>query len=613
MRAGALFAGMGGLDLAVAEVLGTDLAWYAEHEPPSEDNPRPTQAAARVMAHRFPGVPNLGDVQAVDWAAAPPVDVLTGGFPCTDVSVAGRQAGIAPGTRSGMWKRMADAIDHVRPRLVIIENVRGLTSARAARSPTAADPEPDPLWQYMEDDDEQATPDPTRDDLGPDDGDVGGGDDPGPVLLRALGAVLGDLADLGYDAAWHGIRAADIGACHGRFRVFILAWPATDPPGHGLHRPREAWTGGGGLEDGDSTAAGLTLLPTPDATHSRKTTRTSTLLPGVVELLATPTASIAKGGRPQDSKGKRDLRLDLLPTPTATPYGHQRSLSDGAAVRPSLDTLARDGTLLPTPRATDGAKGGPNQRGISGDLMLPSAVQPERWGVYAPAVAHHGVIFGRPAPEPTEAGRKGGRRLAPRFVEWMMGLPDGWVCDVPNVTRTDQLKILGNGVVPAQAAAALRYLLAVAAEDLPDPAPGQPGLPSDHGLRDPEPGGLTDGVVQGGMVRAVPAQRPEGLGAVHSGPPSHRGELLQLADCDGPARGEAEDTVTELHGPHVVGDADAVGCRQVQGPALLCDREGVELEFGLVGDGHGGGCCRCSRHAHKYTPSCGALSTSTHP
>jgi DNA (cytosine-5)-methyltransferase 1 len=456
-----MFAGMGGLDLAVADVLGTELAWYAEHEPPSGDNPRPTQAAARVMGHRFPGVPNLGDVQAVSWPAVPPVDVLTGGFPCTDVSTAGRQAGIAPGTRSGMWKHMADAIDHLRPRLVVIENVRGLLSARAVRSHEAADPEPDPLWQYVEDDDEQATPDPTGDDVGSDDGDVGGGDDPGPVLLRALGAVLGDLADLGYDAAWHGIRAADIGACHGRFRVFIVAWPAA------------------GSEDGGVAATGLILPPTPDATHGRRTTRTSLLLPGVVELLATPTASIAKGGRPQDSKGKRDLRLDLLPTPTATPYGHQRSLSDGAAVRPSLDTLARDGALLPTPRATDGAKGGPNQRGSTGDLMLPSAVQPERWGIYSPAVARHEVIFGRAAPEPTETGRKGGRRLSPRFVEWMMMLPDGWVCDAPGVTRTDQLKILGNGVVPAQAAAALRYLLAVAGQDPLHGGASHPAAPRD--------------------------------------------------------------------------------------------------------------------------------------
>jgi hypothetical protein len=123
-------------------------------------------------------------------------------------------------------------------------------------------------------------------------------------------------------------------------------------------------------------------------------------------LLATPTASIQTGGPPQDSRGKRDLRLDmvnllpipttqdgantagpaqfdrnslplnavatLLPTPTATPYGNNQSPSPGAAVRPSLDSLAP--TLLPTPRATDGTKGGPNQRGSSGDLMLPSAV-----------------------------------------------------------------------------------------------------------------------------------------------------------------------------------------------------------------------------------------------
>lgn len=61
----------------------------------------------------------------------------------------------------------------------------------------------------------------------------------------------------------------------------------------------------------------------------------------------------------------------MLPTPTATQYGSNQSSSPGAAVRPSLDGVVR---MLPTPRASDGAKGGPNQRGSSGDLMLPSAV-----------------------------------------------------------------------------------------------------------------------------------------------------------------------------------------------------------------------------------------------
>jgi DNA (cytosine-5)-methyltransferase 1 len=64
----------------------------------------------------------------------------------------------------------------------------------------------------------------------------------------------------------------------------------------------------------------------------------------------------------------------------------------------------------------------------------------------------------RPAPSPTEPG-KNGPRLAPRFVEWLMGCPDGWITDVPGIPRTAQLKAAGNGVVRQQGAAAFRYLL----------------------------------------------------------------------------------------------------------------------------------------------------------
>jgi hypothetical protein len=126
-------------------------------------------------------------------------------------------------------------------------------------------------------------------------------------------------------------------------------------------------------------------------------------------LLATPTAAIATGGPPQDSKGKRDLRLDLLKTPTAQlavnggsqhpdkrkagghgptladqvehdllPTRTARDWKDGACVDADVPTNALLGRtvtrLLPPPRATDGSDGGPNQRGSSGDLMLPLAV-----------------------------------------------------------------------------------------------------------------------------------------------------------------------------------------------------------------------------------------------
>lgn len=81
------------------------------------------------------------------------------------------------------------------------------------------------------------------------------------------------------------------------------------------------------------------------------------------------------------------------------------------------------------------------------------------WGAYEPAIRRWERILGRPAPAPTVAGRRGGRQLNPWLVEFMMGLPEGWVCDTPGLTRNDCLRLLGNGVVPQQAVAAIRALL----------------------------------------------------------------------------------------------------------------------------------------------------------
>lgn len=68
-------------------------------------------------------------------------------------------------------------------------------------------------------------------------------------------------------------------------------------------------------------------------------------------------------------------------------------------------------------------------------------------------------MTGRPAPAPAAEGPRGGAQLSPAFVEWMMGLDAGHVTGVPGLSRAAQLKILGNGVVPLQAAAAVRALL----------------------------------------------------------------------------------------------------------------------------------------------------------
>jgi DNA (cytosine-5)-methyltransferase 1 len=184
VKIGSLFSGYGGLDLAVEAVTGAKIAWHCEWE----------DAPSKILETHFPGVPNYRDVTKVDFSKVEKVDILTGGFPCQDLSVAGKRAGLSEGTRSGLWSEFARAIETIKPRLVVIENVRGILSARANSDLEFCS------WCMGETDSE-------------------------PVL-RALGAVLGDLADLGYDARWTGVRAADAGAPHNRFRVFIIAYPS---------------------------------------------------------------------------------------------------------------------------------------------------------------------------------------------------------------------------------------------------------------------------------------------------------------------------------------------------------------------------------------------------
>ncbi|MFF4810028.1 hypothetical protein [Micromonospora chersina] len=123
---------------------------------------------------------------------------------------------------------------------------------------------------------------------------------------------------------------------------------------------------------------------------------------------------------------------------------------------------------LPTPRASDArgpgphGTGGPDLRTTVAQLTNDSLGAPDdaTWGVYARAIARWELLTGRSAPAPTQPGQHCKPVLAPPFVEWLMGLPGGWVTDpVLDLPRTCALRVLGNGVVPAQAAAALRLLL----------------------------------------------------------------------------------------------------------------------------------------------------------
>jgi DNA (cytosine-5)-methyltransferase 1 len=183
MKIGSLFSGYGGLDLAVSRVTGAEVAWHCEWE----------DAPSKVLEENFPGIPNYRDVSKVNWHEVEPVDILTGGFPCQDLSLAGKRAGLNDETRSGLWSEFHKAITIIKPQLVVIENVRGLLSAKANSD-----------MEYGSE---------IMDEL------------EGRPALRAMGAVLGDLAEIGYDAKWTGLRASDAGAPHQRFRVFIVAYP----------------------------------------------------------------------------------------------------------------------------------------------------------------------------------------------------------------------------------------------------------------------------------------------------------------------------------------------------------------------------------------------------
>jgi DNA (cytosine-5)-methyltransferase 1 len=156
---GELFAGIGGFSLGF-ERAGMKCAWQVEIDP----------YATAVLRKQWPDVPKHEDVRTFP----PPcgnyaVDLICGGFPCQDISLAGHGAGLA-GERSGLWYEFARIVGVLRPKYVVVENVSAL-------------------------------------------------------LTRGMDAVLGTLSTLGYDAEWHVIPASAVGAPHRRERVWIVAYP----------------------------------------------------------------------------------------------------------------------------------------------------------------------------------------------------------------------------------------------------------------------------------------------------------------------------------------------------------------------------------------------------
>jgi DNA (cytosine-5)-methyltransferase 1 len=156
LNVGSLFSGVGGIELGFDRAGGFSTNWFVECEP----------YAQAILRKRFPDAIIYDDVTKIDFRSVPKVDVLTGGFPCQDISNAGKRVGIE-GSRSSLWKYYVEAIRVLRPKYALIENVSAL-------------------------------------------------------IGRGLDVVLADLAQIGYDAEWHCISASCVGAPHRRDRVFVI-------------------------------------------------------------------------------------------------------------------------------------------------------------------------------------------------------------------------------------------------------------------------------------------------------------------------------------------------------------------------------------------------------
>lgn len=155
MRIGSLCTGYGGLDLAAEAFFNAETIWCAEFD----------KYASQVIEQRF-GIPNYGDIKQIDWASLPEIDILTAGYPCQPFSTAGQRKGTNDPRH--IWPYIKKAICTIRPKIVILENVRG-------------------------------------------------------HLTLGFDQVLKDLAEIGFNARWSIVRASDVGAPHRRERLFVVA------------------------------------------------------------------------------------------------------------------------------------------------------------------------------------------------------------------------------------------------------------------------------------------------------------------------------------------------------------------------------------------------------
>ena len=429
-----LFTGYGGLDMAIETVTGGRVIAVSDIDP----------GPCKLLAARRPECPNLGDIKAVKWEDVDSFDVLVGGYPCQPFSMAGRRAG--KDDPRHLWPNVLEAIETHQPKQVFLENVRG-------------------------------------------------------HLSLGFDTVLTDLANAGYSVTWTILAASSVGTAHRRERLYIYATPGHAANMSEVSLPDKLPTAGVLDTDGLTvldrvdesvrrSSTVMPLFPTPKAgdgvmgrprTSGRPIEKSGhlptivTLLPAATDLLPTPTARDHKGASAKNRTGGKALgdMPTLLPTPntmddmyTRNGEAMERQLRRGegpdASRRTSMGNLREDimVTLDPTRFVTDD----PDERDKAlMDAGLARSWSPfnnAEWGKYAHAVARWSMVFGALPPAPVEPNTKGNPRLTAAFCEWLMGVPAGHITgEDMNLSRTEAIKLAGNGVVPHAAVAAFTRLL----------------------------------------------------------------------------------------------------------------------------------------------------------
>lgn len=467
-----LFTGYGGLDMAIETVTGGRVIAVSDIDP----------GPCKLLSARRPECPNLGDIKAVKWEDVDSFDVLVGGYPCQPFSMAGRRAG--KDDPRHLWPDVLKAIHTHTPRQVFLENVRGHLSlgfdtvltdlANAgysvawtilAASSVGTAHRRERLYIY-------ATPGHSANMS-----EVSLPDKlPTAGVLDAGGLTVLDRVD-------ESVR---------RSSAVIPLFP-TPKAGDGvMGRPR---TSGRPIEKSTHLPtiatllpASTDLLPTPTARDhkgaSAKNREGGKALGDMPTLLPTPDASAGTRGasnapheKLRPSGAKKSVKINdlpaLLPTPntmdnmyTRNGEAMERQLRRGedpdASRRSTMGNLREDImlTLDPTRFATDDPDERDKALMDAGLARTWSPFNNAEWGKYAHAVARWTMVFGSLPPAPVEPNTKGNPRLTAEFCEWLMGVPAGHITgeDI-NLTRTEAIKLAGNGVVPHAAVAAFTRLI----------------------------------------------------------------------------------------------------------------------------------------------------------